>query len=414
MVFHLSPSFMNSATLAAALALSVATALDNGLAAVPAMGWNSWNKFLCHINEDIIRQNVLAMKEKGMLALGYEYINIDDCWSLNERDAEGHTIVDPDAFPSGMKALGDFIHEHGFKFGIYSSAGTMTCEKRAGSLGYEDIDARDFASWGVDYLKYDNCYNNDIPGTIRYAAMRDALNATGRPIYYSLCNWGEEDVWQWAPAIGNSWRTTQDILCRWELVAKNFKHNLEHAERSGPGGWNDPDMMEVGVGNLTVVEEMTHFSLWAISKAPLITGCGITSVRLESLEVLQNNDIIAVNQDPKSRQAACFLGCGESDSPSVYATTVTGGDTVAVIVNWGPIGYGKYTFDTVKIGLVPRPDQLVQVYCMWCHKVIGTYTQEQARTFSVSSIPSHGSWTLRFSLISKPTEFNSAKATFTG
>ena len=162
------------------------------------------------------------------------------------------------------------------------------------------IDAADYASWGVDYLKYDNCFNDDVPAIIRYPAMRDALIATGRPIFYSICNWGEEETWKWAPNTGNSWRTTFDINDGWASIEYNFKLNQRHFEISGPGGWNDPDMLEVGNGGLTIDEEKTHFALWSLAKAPLIIGCDLTTVRNESLQILKNKSIIAVNQDPES------------------------------------------------------------------------------------------------------------------
>jgi alpha-galactosidase len=187
-----------------------------------------------------------------------------------------------------MKALGDYIHDQGLKFGIYSSAGTNTCAGRAGSLGHESTDAQDWASWGVDYLKYDNCYNNNVPGPDRYSTMRDALNATGRPIFYSLCNWGEEDTYRWAPEIGNSWRTTRDIFDAWSSVEYNFLQSHKFHDASGPGGWNDPDMLEVGNGGLTLEEEKTHFTLWSIAKSPLLIGCDLTTISDDSLAVITN------------------------------------------------------------------------------------------------------------------------------
>jgi alpha-galactosidase len=218
------------------------------------MGWNTWNKYGCDISEQLIKDTAKQLKATGLTDLGYEYLNVDDCWAKPERAADGHVQID-DKFPSGMKSLGDYLHSLGLKFGIYSSAGTMTCAKRAGSLGYETIDAEDYASWGVDYLKYDNCFNQKVPATERYPAMRDALNSTGRPIFYSICNWGEEATTSWAPKVGNSWRTTQDIADFWTSMEFNFRENMAGRERSGSGGWNDPDMLEVGVGGLTHTEE---------------------------------------------------------------------------------------------------------------------------------------------------------------
>ena len=260
----------------AAIMAVQASALDNGLGKVPQMGWNTWNKFNCDISEKPVETAIDKVVELGLDKLGYNYINLDDCWMKEGRTADGHFIVDTVAFPKGMKALGDYIHSKGLKFGIYSSAGTMTCAGRAGSLYYEENDAQDWASWGVDYLKYDNCYNDGVPGTVRYKAMREALASTGRDIFYSLCNWGEEESWRWAPDIGNSFRTTQDIFDDFSSVEYNFKESQKHFERSGPGGWNDPDMLEIGNGGLTHEEEKTHFALWAIAKAPLIIGCDLS------------------------------------------------------------------------------------------------------------------------------------------
>ena len=259
------------------------------------MGWNTWNKFACDIQEELIKDTVDKFVELGFDKVGYNYINLDDCWMLEDRDDQGHFIVDPKAFPSGMKDLGDYIHDKNLKFGIYSCAGTNTCAGRAGSLYHEEVDAQDFASWGVDYLKYDNCFNNSVPGTVRYPAMRDALLATGRPIFLSLCNWGEEDSWRWAPEVGNSWRTTQDIYDDWASVEYNFLESQRHFEAAGPGGWNDPDMLEIGNGGLTHEEEKSHFAMWALAKAPLIIGCDITTASKKSIDILKNEELIAVN-----------------------------------------------------------------------------------------------------------------------
>ena len=285
---------MEKALVLAALAASV-VGLENGLGRVPQMGWNTWNKFGCDISEDLIKGSVDTIMGLGLDKIGYKYVNLDDCWHLLERTEDGHMIPDPERFPNGMKPLGDYIHANGLHFGIYSCAGTMTCAHRAGSLYHEDIDAQDFADWGVDYLKYDNCFNDSISGMTRYPIMRDALLATGRPIFYSLCQWGEENVWQWGPETANSWRTTQDIFDGWPSIEYNFRENQKHFERAGPGGWNDPDMLEVGNGGLTLDEEKTHFAMWALAKAPLIMGCDLTTVSKDSLDILTNVDLIAVN-----------------------------------------------------------------------------------------------------------------------
>ena len=218
------------------------------------MGWNTWNKYGCNINLDIIKTNADKIVALGLDKIGYVYVNIDDCWMLADRTKEGRIQHDETKFPGGMKPVGDYLHSKGLKFGLYSSAGTKTCQQLAGSLGHEVDDASDFAMVGTDYLKYDNCYNGNVPAIDRYTAMATALNATGRQIYYSVCNWGESDVWSWANTIANSWRTTGDIENNFGSMKYNFYQNNQHPEVAGPGGWNDPDMLEIGNGNLTISE----------------------------------------------------------------------------------------------------------------------------------------------------------------
>lgn len=258
--------------------IQLATALNNGLGLTPAMGWNTWNKYNCNINETVITSNADQIISLGLAQLGYTYVNIDDCWQSAQRDASGHVIVDSEKFPNGMKAVGDYLHNNGLKFGLYSSAGFETCQHRAGGLTYEQIDAADYAAWGADYLKYDNCGNLGLPGKDRYPAMRDALLKTGRDIYYSICSWGDEDVALWGNATGNSWRTTGDIDNFWQSMKENYMRNALHPESAGPGGWNDPDMLEIGNGNFTNAEERSHFALWCFAKAPLLIGCDLNKI----------------------------------------------------------------------------------------------------------------------------------------
>jgi alpha-galactosidase len=283
--------YTGTSPLVLALLLTAASSVlgkNTKIGQTPQMGWNTWNKFACGINEELIRRSADKIVDLGLAKLGYNYVNIDDCWNLKERDANGHIQADPAAFPSGMKAMGDYIHGKGLKFGIYSSAGTLTCEERAASLYNEQIDANDFAAWGVDYLKYDNCFNQGVPAIERYTRMHDALMNTGRDIFYSICNWGMEYTYQWAPKIGNSWRTTMDIKDLWASIEYNFKQNdLVHAS-AGPSGWNDPDMLEVGNGGLTEEQERTHFALWAVAKAPLILGCDLDNISQASFEIITN------------------------------------------------------------------------------------------------------------------------------
>ena len=261
------------------------------------MGWNTWNKFGCKINEQLIKETADYIVKLGLDKVGYKYVNVDDCWALEGRDKDGHIIVDSKAFPSGMKSLSDYIHSKGLKFGLYSSAGYFSCEHREGSMGHEETDANDFASWEVDYIKYDNCNHGGQPNYPRFKKMSDELRKTGRSIFFSICNWGDEDAPVWGKEVGNSWRTTQDIQNNFNSVEYNFVQNQKFIEHSGPGHWNDPDMLQIGNNGMTPTEEETHFSLWAFAKGPLIMGNDLQNIRPESLAILKNTEIIAVNQD---------------------------------------------------------------------------------------------------------------------
>ncbi|CAF1074246.1 unnamed protein product [Rotaria sordida] len=270
--------------------------LNNGLGKTPQMGWNSWNYFHCNISEKLIQQTADAIVATGLAAAGYEYVNMDDCWQVS-RDAQDVIQADPQAFPSGIPTLADYVHSKKLKFGLYSDAGFKTCDGRPGSLHYETIDAKTYASWSVDYLKYDNCNNDGTIPEVRYPVMRDALNASGRPIFYSMCEWGVDTPALWAANVGNSWRTTSDIDDSWKSMLNNIDINNEFADKAGPGGWNDPDMLEVGNGGMTDTEYIAHFSLWAISKAPLLIGCDVNKMSNTTLSILTNPEVVAVNQD---------------------------------------------------------------------------------------------------------------------
>jgi len=266
------------------------------------MGWNSWNKFGCSINEELITNTAQKLVSTGLAAKGYDYLNLDDCWQLS-RDSTGRIVEDFKAFPSGMKNLSIYVHSLGLKFGLYSSAGNYTCQGRPGSLGFEEIDAKTYAEWEVDYLKYDNCYNNKVSGkNIRYPAMRDALNKTGRPIFYSICNWGEENTATWAAEVGNSWRTTGDIVDNWFSFLWILDSQVGLENYSKQGAWNDPDMLEVGNGKMSASEYQAHFALWALLKAPLLIGTDLNTMSPEILSILGNEEIIAINQDKLGKQ----------------------------------------------------------------------------------------------------------------
>ena len=283
------------------LLITLISSLDNGLGLTPQMGWNTWNKFACKIEEKLIRDSIDALVNTGLKDLGYNYMNLDDCWQI-KRDENKTIVPDADKFPSGIKPLADYAHSKGLKFGLYSDGGNLTCQMRPGGYGYEEIDAKTYAEWGVDYLKYDNCWNMGISSKIRYPRMTEALRKQNRSIFYSICQWGEEEIPTWGKEFGNSWRTTLDISDSWISMINIIDQNDKWFQYAGPGGWNDPDMLEVGNGGMSDVEYRTHFSLWAISKAPLIIGCDLTKMSNETFNILSNKEVIAINQDKLGEQ----------------------------------------------------------------------------------------------------------------
>ena len=305
----------------------------------PQMGWNSWNTFACDINENMIREMADVMVKTGLKDAGYEYINIDDCWH-GQRDAQGFIQADAKHFPSGIKALADYVHSKGLKLGIYSDAGSKTCGGRPGSRGHEYQDAWTYAQWGIDYVKYDWCDTKDINPKAAYTTMRDAIHAAGRPMLFSICEWGDNKPWEWATDIGHSWRTTGDIYPCW-----NCQHNhgswyssgvltiLDKQDGlrkyAGPGHWNDMDMMEVGNG-MTEAEDRAHFSIWAMMTSPLILGNDLRSMSAGTRKIIENKDIIAVNQDKRGIQAQKWLDHGDLE---VFAKPLENGDLAIMFLN---------------------------------------------------------------------------------
>ncbi|MDO6717786.1 glycoside hydrolase family 27 protein [Psychrosphaera sp. 1_MG-2023] len=283
-----------------------------GIAETPPMGWNSWNTFACDINEELIKDMANVMVSSGMKAVGYEYINIDDCWH-GERDNNGFIQVDATRFPSGMKAVADYVHSKGLKLGIYSDAGDKTCGGKPGSNGYEYQDALQYARWGVDYLKYDWCNTENLKAEGAYRTMRDALFSAKRPVVLSICEWGDNKPWLWGEEMGHLWRTTGDIIDCWDCEVDHGTWSSWGIMRildmqdglrqyAGPGHWNDPDMMEVG-NSMSVNEDRAHFSIWAMLAAPLIAGNDLRTMSVEAKNTLTNSDIIAINQDKLGVQA---------------------------------------------------------------------------------------------------------------
>ena len=314
-----------------------------GLALTPPMGWNSWNHYACEIDETLIKRTADAMVSSGLRDAGYVYVNLDDCWH-GERDAQGNIQPDPKRFPSGMKALGDYLHEHGLKFGIYSDAGAMTCAGRPGSQGHEFEDARQYAAWGVDYVKYDWC--NTGEGVAQrnpreaYATISRAIAESGRPMILSICEWGDHEPWLWGKEIGHLWRTTGDITNCWDcqLGHGNWWSNgilpildkqVPLRQYSGPGGWNDPDMMEVG-NMATAAEDRSHFAMWAMLAAPLIMGTDVTGMTAQTRTILTNPRIIAIDQDSLGRSAMRWRGYPDYD---IWAKPLAGDRWAIALLN---------------------------------------------------------------------------------
>jgi alpha-galactosidase len=299
-------------TIALLLFLPFAAASADMLAPTPQMGFNNWYSTFCRseFNEEMIRGVADKMVTLGLKDAGYNYVNLDDCWAESDRDENGNLVVNRKRFPHGLKALGDYIHSKGMKFGIYTSAGTYTCQKREdggfpGALGHEQQDAALFASLGVDYVKYDNCNNEKVDAQKRYSAMGKALRMTGQSFFYSLCEWGENKPWLWAknPDVGaSSWRTTGDIEDKFDAMRKNYEENVVLDAFASPGHWNDPDLLEVGNGGMTTTEDRTQFSLWAIMASPLIISTDLRKVSSRALEILGNREVIAMDQDTLGKQ----------------------------------------------------------------------------------------------------------------
>ena len=365
-------------------------------AQTPPMGWNSWNKFACNVDEKLIRETADAMAESGMKDAGYQYVVIDDCWQV-ARDKTGNIVADPQRFPSGIKALADYVHAKGLKFGIYSDAGTKTCAGRPGSRGHEYQDAAQYAAWGVDYLKFDWCNTGTQNGPASYQTMREALDASGRQIVFSICEWGTNKPWLWAHGIGNLWRTTGDITDRFAgqdkwpdgsccsngmLAIVDQQVGLESF--AGPGHWNDPDMLEVGNGGMTDVEYRTHFSMWAMLAAPLIAGNDLRSMNPATKEILTNKEVIAIDQDSLGREGHRARKDGDLE---VWTRELADGSRAAALLNrgatdqeitlkWTDLGYPSHLSATLRD--------------LWLHRDVGSFKDH----YTVK-VPSHATVMLR-------------------
>ncbi len=361
------------------------------LAATPPMGWNSWNTFASNINEDLVKGVADAMIANGMRDAGYAYIVLDDTWSLRQRDAEGNLVADPAKFPSGMKALADYVHERGFKLGIYSCAGSRTCADYPGSQGHEFQDARLWASWGIDYLKYDWCNTGTRDAREAYTTMRDALYTAGRPVVFSICEWGTAKPWEWASDVGHLWRTSGDIYDSWDgykMWEMGWKRILDLqsdlvkdwgpnglAQYAGPGHWNDPDMMEVGNEGLSVAESRAHFSLWCMLAAPLMAGNDVRYMSDEIVAIMTDPDAIAIDQDPLGKQGFKVLD-EDAAGIEVFIKPLSNGEWAVCALN---------TADEARELTIPfhrfyMLGEAKELYDVWAKKVVGTSAENYTRT----------------------------------
>lgn len=379
---------------------AIPDSIFNSLAQTPPMGWNSWNKFGCNVSEDLIKEMADAMVESGMKDAGYEYIVIDDCWQVG-RDSTGNIIPDPKHFPHGMKALADYIHSRGLKLGIYSCAGSYTCQGRPGSRGYQFQDARQYAAWGIDYLKYDWCSNEGQNAQAAYQTMSDAIKQSGRPIVFSICEWGENQPWKWGKGIGHMWRVTPDIRdcfqCKFDWggvgVLDIIDIMADLYPYAGPGHWNDAEMLEIGNGGMTKDEYITHFSMWCMLATPLMAGNDLRKMDAETKEILTNKEVISVNQDKLGQQARRFMDMGEKE---IWAKPLANGELAVCFLNRTETTWHlNYDWHKQTIYFADQVNIHKKEYTirdLWKHQNIGT---TQANT--VCDIPPHGVLMVRLS-----------------
>ena len=359
----LSLALLAVASVTASAQTPAAPQMPQVVAQTPPMGWNSWNYFAEKVTDKDIRDSADLIVSSGMKDAGYIYVNIDDTWE-GERDAAG-VLHTNSKFPD-MKALADYVHSKGLKIGIYSGPGSKTCGGYAGSLGHEEQDAQMYAQWGIDYLKYDLC--SFIPDVMEkqapsdkaeqmrlmiaaYDKMSKALKATGRPIVLSLCQYGWDAVWEWAPALGgNLWRTTGDITPHWDRIYSIVSQQAGLESYAGPGHWNDPDMLEVGNGKLSLAENRTHFTLWAMLAAPLLAGNDLPHMKPEIKAILTNRDVIAIDQDKLGKQGSRVYSDGEVE---VWTRHLAGGALAVGIFDVGDSRYSTHPFhlNLAKLGL---------------------------------------------------------------
>jgi alpha-galactosidase len=356
-----------------------------GLAMTPPMGWNSWNTFAVKINETLVEGMADAMVASGMRNAGYVYLVLDDGWMAMERDSQGNLVPDPAKFPHGIKAVADYIHSKGLKFGLYNCAGTKTCAGYPGTRGYEYQDARNYAAWEIDYLKFDWCNTDGINAKEAYTTMSMALRKAGRPIIFSLCEWGNNKPWLWAAPVGELWRTTGDISAifdgiktygNWHangvMTIVDMQNGLQ--KYAGPGHWNDPDMLEVGNG-MTTSEDRTHFSIWCMLAAPLIAGNDLRKMSAQTRAILTDKELIAIDQDPLGAEGIRY---SDKDSLQVWARPLQGGDWAVCFLNRSATSkrlsfdWGKEPItDSVANMTLDTHSAVYSLYDLWQKKTIG-------------------------------------------
>jgi len=379
-------------------------ALDNGLARTPPMGWNSWARYELRIDEGLIRATADAMASGGMKGAGYEYIIVDAGWKAKTRDADGRLRADPDKFPSGMKALADYVHSKGLRFGLYTDAGTEDCVSGApGSKGFEEKDATSFAEWGVDYMKEDWCNTASMSAQEAYTKMSRAILATGRPMVFSMCEWGDNKPWTWAAPVANLWRTTGDSKDCWDCGRDTMNKPGGYprgwvlildaqqplASFAGPGHWNDPDLLQVGQRGLTVEESRAQFSLWAILAAPLIATNDPRSMAPEIRDILLNQEVIAVDQDSAGIQGTRVRVEGQSE---VWMRPLSDGSRAVVLFNRGK------SAATVRVqwtDIGQKQTEALMVRDLWTHENLGNMKGGYS-----AMVPSHGVVMIRVGLAS--------------
>eukprot|EP00963_Diacronema_lutheri_P002523 scaffold177_cov334-Pavlova_lutheri.AAC.26 len=401
----------------------VSRAVDNGVARTPPMGWNSWNTFRCDVSAELVKNTADAIVELGLRDLGYRYVNIDDCWQSSERDEQGHVVPDLNKFPNGMKDVADYVHEKGLYLGIYTDAGNLTCAGYPGSWGNELVDAQDYASWGIDFVKEDWCYMETcvvqegcpvpVPHDIAYDAYRkmgEALNSTGRPVVFSLCSWGHGDAQVWGKGIGNMWRTNRDLFDVWDFGLDSnvptYGTSVMQAVRgqammwkfAGPGAFNDPDMLLVGldgmtlpedpnivIGTLSEDEQKSHFALWCIMAAPLLVGADVRNLSESALQILRAKEVIAIDQDPLGIQGRIIL---EEDSLQIWRKPLAGNKWAFLMLNTADhMRDITLSFHSAVPGnTFACESRSAKLRDPWQEKEIGTYRE----SLTAKHVPPHG------------------------